>query len=67
MWLSTERRETDLTIINRGDRTMARTPIHPGVVLGDELKGLAISPRQLAEVIDVPPNRLYQIIRGNEN
>jgi antitoxin HigA-1 len=43
---------------------MARTPIHPGVVLGDELKGLVISPRQLAEVIDVPPNCLYQIISG---
>jgi addiction module HigA family antidote len=43
---------------------MARTPIHPGVILGDELKELTMSPRTLAEIIDVPPNRLYQIISG---
>lgn len=43
---------------------MARTPIHPGVILGDELKELNMSPRTLAEIIDVPPNRLYQIISG---
>jgi antitoxin HigA-1 len=46
---------------------MARTPIHPGAILGDELKGLNISPRQLAKVIDVPPNRLYQIISGKRD
>jgi len=41
-----------------------RTPIHPGMILGDELKELNVSPRKLAEIIDVPPNRLYQIISG---
>lgn len=41
-----------------------RTPIHPGKILGDELKELDISARRLAEIIDVPPNRLYQIING---
>jgi antitoxin HigA-1 len=43
---------------------MARTPIHPGAILGDEIKGLNVSARQLAERIAVPPNRLYQIING---
>lgn len=43
---------------------MTRTPIHPGLILADELKELDISARALAESIDVPPNRLYQIIAG---
>ncbi|MDN5943378.1 MAG: HigA family addiction module antitoxin [Nitrospira sp.] len=41
-----------------------RTPIHPGKILSDELKELDISARRLAEIIDVPPNRIYQIING---
>ena len=43
---------------------MTRTPIHPGLILADELKELDISARTLATSIDVPPNRLYQIIAG---
>ena len=43
---------------------MARTPIHPGEVLKDELKELDLSARKLAELIEVPPNRLYQIVAG---
>ncbi len=46
---------------------MARTPIHPGEVLGDELKEIGMSPKQLADAINVPPNRLYQILAGNRN
>jgi addiction module HigA family antidote len=37
--------------------------VHPGGILADELKELGISARELARQIDVPPNRITQIIR----
>ncbi len=43
---------------------MARTPIHPGEILADELKEMGISAAQLARTIGVPPNRISQIISG---
>ncbi|MDY6823723.1 MAG: HigA family addiction module antitoxin [Thermodesulfobacteriota bacterium] len=43
---------------------MARTPIHPGEVLSDELAELGISATQLAKALGVPPNRVTQIIAG---
>jgi antitoxin HigA-1 len=43
---------------------MARTPIHPGEVLADELEDIGLTPKKLADLIEVPPNRLYQIIAG---
>lgn len=43
---------------------MARPPVHPGVVLADELAELGVSASELARQIDVPPNRLSEIIRG---
>jgi addiction module HigA family antidote len=46
---------------------MARTPIHPGEILGDELKEIGLSARRLADVIEVAPNRLYQILAGKRN
>ena len=46
---------------------MARTPIHPGEILGDELEETGLSAKRLAEVIQVPPNRLYQILAGKRN
>jgi|SRR5579885_712552 len=46
---------------------MARTPIHPGEILADELEEIGISAKKLAEVIDVPPNRLYQLIAGKRS
>jgi addiction module HigA family antidote len=46
---------------------MARTPIHPGEILGDELKEIGLSAKRLADVIQVPPNRLYQILAGNRS
>jgi addiction module HigA family antidote len=39
-------------------------PIHPGEILADELKELDISPTELARRIDVPPNRISQIVNG---
>lgn len=43
---------------------MTRTPIHPGEILADELDALSISASELARVLDVPPNRITQIVKG---
>ena len=43
---------------------MARTPIHPGEHLADELKELKISAAELARQIDVPVNRVTAILNG---
>jgi addiction module HigA family antidote len=44
--------------------TMARTPIHPGEVLADELEELGVSPTELSRQIRVPANRISQIVNG---
>ena len=46
---------------------MPRTPIQPGEILADELEEIGLSAKKLADVIDVPPNRLYQILSGKRN
>jgi len=46
---------------------MARTPIHPGEILGDELEETGLSAKRLADLIQVPPNRMYQILAGKRN
>ena len=46
---------------------MPRTPIHPGEILGDELEEIGLSAKKLADAIQVPPNRLYQILAGKRN
>ena len=38
--------------------------VHPGLVLKDELAELNITPTEFARQIDVPPNRVSQIISG---
>jgi addiction module HigA family antidote len=43
---------------------MARTAIHPGEHLADELRELGMSAAELARQIDVPVNRITQIING---
>ena len=43
---------------------MARTPIHPGEHLADELQELGISARELARTIKVPTTRITDILRG---
>jgi len=43
---------------------MARTPIHPGEILQDELEELGMTYSDLAEKIHVPPNRISQILAG---
>ncbi len=39
-------------------------PIHPGIILADELAELDISPAALARELHIPANRLYQLIAG---
>lgn len=46
---------------------MARTPIHPGEILADELAELNVSSAELAREIKVPPNRITQIIAGKRS
>lgn len=46
---------------------MNRTPIHPGEILRDELENLELSASELARIIDVPPNRITQIIAGKRS
>lgn len=46
---------------------MARTPIHPGEILADELEEIGLTAKRLADVLEVPPNRLYQIVAGKRN
>lgn len=43
---------------------MARTPTHPGEHLADELKELGISAAELARQIEVPVNRITEIMNG---
>ena len=43
---------------------MARTPIHPGEVLAEELEELGVSPTELSRQIRVPASRISQIING---
>lgn len=38
--------------------------IHPGVILKDELEELGVTPTEFARQIEVPPNRISQIIGG---
>jgi addiction module HigA family antidote len=46
---------------------MARTPIHPGEILADELEEMGLSAKALADVIEVPSNRLYQLVAGKRS
>jgi addiction module HigA family antidote len=43
---------------------MARTPIHPGEILSDELTELQTSAAALAQTLRVPTNRISQILKG---
>ena len=46
---------------------MARTPIHPGEVLKEELRELGLSANALALALHVPANRISQILKGQRN
>ena len=46
---------------------MFRRTVHPGGILRDELDELSVTPTALARSIDVPPNRISQIIAGKRS
>jgi len=46
---------------------VARTPIHPGEILADEMDELSLSAAELARLIQVPANRISQILAGKSN
>jgi addiction module HigA family antidote len=46
---------------------MARTPIHPGAILADELEEIGLTGNRLAELLSVPPNRIYQLLAGKRS
>ena len=46
---------------------MIQESLHPGQILADELEELEISPTELSRRIDVPPNRISQIINGKRD
>ena len=41
--------------------------VHPGEILKDELAELGVTPTEFARRIDVPPNRVSQIINGKRS
>ncbi len=41
-----------------------KDPIHPGEILADELEAIGINVAELAIQLDVPKNRMYQIVNG---
>lgn len=45
---------------------MARTQIHPGEVLADELQELGVRAAELARLLEVPPNRISRIIASKQ-
>lgn len=46
---------------------MVKEVIHPGEFLADELEEIGITRTELARQIDVPPNRISQLIRGKRD
>lgn len=44
-----------------------KNPIHPGEILAEELEEIGMKPLELAERIQVPNNRIYQIIDGKRS
>ncbi|MGB3306586.1 MAG: HigA family addiction module antitoxin [Thermomicrobiales bacterium] len=45
--------------------TRIHEPIHPGEILREDvLEELGLSARQVAEILDVPANRISQIVSG---
>ena len=46
---------------------MLRQAVHPGLVLKDELAEFGVTPTEFARQIDVPPNRISQIVAGKRS
>ena len=46
---------------------MLKRAVHPGRILKDELAELGVTPTEFARQIDVPANRVSQIINGKRS
>jgi addiction module HigA family antidote len=46
---------------------MARTPIHPGEHLAEQLEALNLSAAALARQVEVPTNRVTEILNGERS
>ena len=46
---------------------MLKRVVHPGEILKDELAELGVTPTAFARQIDVPPNRIGQMIAGKRS
>ena len=46
---------------------MSRTLMHPGTIPGDELVEIGISAAELVRQLNIPTNRITQIIAGRRN
>jgi antitoxin HigA-1 len=46
---------------------MPRPAIHPGEILREELAEIGVTPTELARQINVPPNRVTEIIHGRRS
>ena len=46
---------------------MPHHAVHPGKILADELDAVGVSLTELARQIEVPPNRISQIIKGKRS
>jgi addiction module HigA family antidote len=46
---------------------MARTPVHPGEILAEELDELGVTPTELARQLKVPANRITSIVNGTRS
>jgi len=46
---------------------MLKRAVHPGEILKDELAEIGVTPTELARQIDVPANRMSQIINGKRS
>jgi antitoxin HigA-1 len=49
------------------DKVMFKRVVHPGLILKDELEALDVTLTEFARQIDVPPNRVSQIIAGKRS
>lgn len=46
---------------------MLKRAVHPGIILKEELTEKGVTPTELARQIDVPANRMSQIINGKRS
>ena len=53
--------------MEREFRNMLKRAVHPGRVLRDELAEMGVTQATFARQIDVPPNRVSQIIAGKRS